>query len=135
MAKAQAGKTYAVIQDGRCHWIFSSVELPEWNEGHIQVVEVTDNVPNVGDDWNGSAFVPHVKTSDELAATAKAVENAALNAERIALKADLAIQSFVNMIPAQVIADVAAISNLAEAKQAIRRLSLMLLVVAKREFK
>lgn len=133
--KAQNGHIYAVIQNNRCHQIFTAAELPAWNENNIQVVDVTAAVPTVGDDWNGTNFIPHVKTADELAAEAKAIELAALNAERATLKVDAAIQAFVGMTPAQVIADVAAIGNLADAKLAIRRLSLLLLILAKREFK
>lgn len=131
MAKTTVGKTYAQIVNGRAHWIFSASELSEYNENHIQVVDVTGNVPMVGEVWNGTAFVPYVAPPP----SATELAEQALKAERLALKADTAIQAFIGMTPAQVIADVATIANLTDAKQAIRRLSLMVLILAKREFK
>ena len=50
------GRTYAQIQNGICWWIFTSAELPEWNNDDCPAVDVTDNVPNVGDTWDGQAF-------------------------------------------------------------------------------
>ncbi|HSW62237.1 MAG TPA: hypothetical protein VLH56_02805 [Dissulfurispiraceae bacterium] len=39
---AEEGKKYAQIIDGKCHWIFTAAELPEWNGDAFQVVEITD---------------------------------------------------------------------------------------------
>ena len=61
MAKAQQGKTYAIIDNGRCHSVSTKDDLVEWNESHIRVVDVTGAVPSVGDVWNGgSSFSPYV---------------------------------------------------------------------------
>lgn len=58
MATAQDGRMYAQIINGKCHWIFTKAELPEWNGDQIQTVDVTGSVPTVGDAWDGAAFVP-----------------------------------------------------------------------------
>lgn len=51
-------------------------------------------------------------------------------------RADTFVQSFVNMTPAQVIAYVNAnVSNLAEAKQLLTKLALMMLAIAKEQYK
>lgn len=66
--EAQSGRVYAVIQSNRCHQIFTDGTMPEWNENQIQVVDVTNNVPNVGDSWNGSSFekyIPPLRTQQQ----------------------------------------------------------------------
>ena len=135
MAKAQLGKTYAQIVNGRCHWIFTQVQLPEYNDNHIQVVDVTGNVPSVGDDWNGSSFVPHVKTARELAEEVKAAENAAMNAEKASAKALPRVQAFIAKSRAEVKADVQGAGNLNQLKDIVEDLAIILHVLAKREFK
>lgn len=59
MAKAEAGRTYAVIQDGKAHWIFTKEQLPEWND-EMQVVDITGVQPQPleGWDYDGTAFSP-----------------------------------------------------------------------------
>lgn len=153
MAKAQAGRIYAQIQNGRCHWIFTADgigdtgKLPEYNEHQIQVVDVTGNVPNVGDDWTGAAFVPHVKTPEELVAEAAVAAQAALHTERQQIKADAFVQNFVAMTPAQLNAYLATkkqlpVANMAQANAQlaelwgfVEKMAMMQLVLAKREFK
>ena len=55
MAKAQVGKNYAQVVDGKCHWIFTSDDLPEWHDD-LPVVDVTGQDVAQGDVWNGSSF-------------------------------------------------------------------------------
>lgn len=56
MAKAEQGKTYAQILNGHCHWQFTAAELPEWNDEHIKVVDVTGQAVSVGDHYDGTKF-------------------------------------------------------------------------------
>lgn len=44
--------TYAQLQNGKCHWIFTLAELPEWNNVTCPAIDVTGNIPNVGDSYN-----------------------------------------------------------------------------------
>jgi hypothetical protein len=53
---AQENTTYAQIIDGKCHWIFTADDLPEWNEQDIDAVDVTGLVVNVGDLFDGATF-------------------------------------------------------------------------------
>lgn len=64
----------------------------------------------------------------------------ALQAERIeakqAAKADAFVQAFVDMTPQQVVAYISSnVTNLASARQLLTKMALMLLLLAKREFK
>lgn len=64
----------------------------------------------------------------------------ALQAERVeakqAAKADAFVQAFVDMTPAQVVAYVASnVTDLASARQLLTKMALMLLLLAKKEFK
>ena len=54
--KAEHGRTYAQVIDGRCHWLFTIDDLPEWNEDDFTVVDVTDNIPSIGSIYNGATF-------------------------------------------------------------------------------
>lgn len=136
MAKTQAGKVYAQIVNGRCHLIFTSAELPEYNEHHIQVVDVTSNVPSIGNDWNGSGFVPHVKTTEEFAIDTRIAEQAALRVERQQIKLDVFVQQFVTMSPAQVVAYINSNgSTVASLREIVIKLALMQLSDAKEKFK
>lgn len=56
MAKAQQGKTYAQVLNGKCNWLFTAVDLPEWNDSSITVVDVTGQTINIGDSYDGTAF-------------------------------------------------------------------------------
>lgn len=40
--KAEPGRRYAQVINGRCHWVFTEVELPEWQDSAFIVVDVTD---------------------------------------------------------------------------------------------
>lgn len=74
MAKAQAGKTYVIIQDSRVHQIFTEATLAEWNGDQLQVIELGAQIPAEGDVWlGGTAFAPYVppaKTQAEINAEA-----------------------------------------------------------------
>lgn len=75
---AEIGKTYAQVLDGKCHWIFTSVELPEWNENDIETVDITGKDVKVGDIFIDGIFstpVPVVITDEELAVTARATRD------------------------------------------------------------
>lgn len=40
--KAEIGKRYAQIINGRVHWTFTSTDLPEWQDTAFQVIDITD---------------------------------------------------------------------------------------------
>ena len=71
--------------------------------------------------------------ADEAAAVA---EKAAIAKTKTDTKADAFVQQFVNMTPAQVIAHVNSnVANLADAKQLLTKLALMMLAIAKEQYK
>lgn len=76
--QAIKNKTYAHINAGKCHWLFTSIDLPEWNEEHFLAVDVTGAIPNIGDDYIGGVFTtPAIVrvTSEELASEARLTRN------------------------------------------------------------
>lgn len=77
MAEAKQGNTYAQVVDGRCHWIFTSDDLPEWNENDITVVDVTGKGVKVGDLYDGTLFSAPVLDLSALIAGKLAVINIA----------------------------------------------------------
>jgi len=56
--KAIIGKRYAQIANGRCHWKFDHLTLPEWADGAFEVVDITDlpREPDEGDLYDGVTF-------------------------------------------------------------------------------
>lgn len=56
--QSKLNTTYAQIVNGKCHWVFTSAELPEWNEDHIEVVEILGDPPPIGAPFNGESFDP-----------------------------------------------------------------------------
>lgn len=129
MAIATPGRVYAHVQSNRCHWKFTSAQLPEWNENQFEAVDVTGNEPNVGDVWNGSVFSPYVPTPEEVAREALGV---AYKAARQAAKADALITFLIEKTPAEVSARVLSdITDLASAKQVIAKLAVAISVLAK----
>lgn len=56
--KAELNRRYAQIVDGRCHWIFTSKDLPEWQDAAFGVVDITDfrQEPTVGDTLANGVF-------------------------------------------------------------------------------
>lgn len=72
MAKAKPGRRYAQIINGRAHWFFTHIELPEWNDEHAPAIDVTDldPQPSIGDRYVDGAFLP-AKTDDELREAAR----------------------------------------------------------------
>lgn len=54
--RAEAGRVYAQIIDGKCHVKFTDAELPEWNNDQCPAVDVTGSEPDVGDLWDGMKF-------------------------------------------------------------------------------
>ena len=85
--KATAGKTYAQINAGKVHWLFTAADLPEWCDSgpfSIQVVDVTDAtpMPQPGWTWDGTTFAApaaHVPTMEDLSAAVQAHLNATAN--------------------------------------------------------
>jgi hypothetical protein len=55
--KAEIGRRYALIQDGRCHWKFDTSTLPEWHDG-LLAVDITNLFPepDEGDLFDGVTF-------------------------------------------------------------------------------
>ena len=69
--QAEEGITYAQILNGKCHWIFTGADLPEWNEAQITAVDITGQSVEIGDLWDGNTFsappalppaIPHAVT-------------------------------------------------------------------------
>jgi hypothetical protein len=57
MAKAQQGRKYAQVIDGKVRWLFDAEALPEWKDDAFLVVDVTEmDHPKEGDAWTGTAF-------------------------------------------------------------------------------
>lgn len=54
---AKQNKVYAQILNDTVHWIFTSNELPEWNEEDIKVIDITNLSVGLGDKWNGKKFI------------------------------------------------------------------------------
>lgn len=63
--KADKTKTYAQIVDGKCHWVFTWKELPEWNNDQVPAIEVTGSIPNEGDLYFDGSF--HAPQKPEVA--------------------------------------------------------------------
>lgn len=57
MATADIGRTYAMIKQNICIAIFTRDTLPEWNNDMCPAVDVTGNIPKIGDIYNGVNFV------------------------------------------------------------------------------
>lgn len=76
--KAELGRTYAQILFGKVHCIFTLDELPEWNENDIMAVDVTENIPIVGQEYKDGFFVPaiHPTYNDIVAIVNVNIENA-----------------------------------------------------------
>ncbi|HKQ24079.1 MAG TPA: hypothetical protein VJT81_06520 [Burkholderiales bacterium] len=57
--RAQPGRTYAHILNGRCHSKFTAAELPEWNNDMAPAVDITDLNPQpaVRDYYRNGAFI------------------------------------------------------------------------------
>ncbi|WP_426206767.1 hypothetical protein [Pseudomonas sp. TWP3-1] len=69
--KTQKGHVYAHIQNSRVSWVFTQVDLPEFNENDIEVVDITSLIPTpqVGWGFDAGAFSPPAGlSSDEQAA-------------------------------------------------------------------
>lgn len=67
--KAEIGKTYALVQDGKAHQIFTIAELPEWHDG-LEVIDVTGLSVSGGDSYgNGGFYKPPLPSLPEVAAT------------------------------------------------------------------
>lgn len=134
MAKAQAGKTYAQVVNGRCHKVFTAIDLPEWNENDITVVDVTGNVPNEGDVHNGgSSFSPYTPSPEELAKQAQAAQDAQDKADA---KADAQLKALLDMTPAQIDAWMASnVTTIAQARVVLARLAKAVAVIARRELR
>lgn len=77
--KAKIDATYAQIVNNKCHWIFTGKELPEWNEEHIQTVEITGQEVKEGYDYKDGKFTAPVvvaETPDALAAKIRSMRDA-----------------------------------------------------------
>ena len=69
--KTQEGHVYAHIQHSRVSWIFTHIDLPEFNERDIEVIDITSlsPVPQVGWSCDDGEFSPPADQSlEDLAA-------------------------------------------------------------------
>lgn len=62
--KAIESKVYAQVLHGKCHWKFTINELPEWNEEHITVIDVTGLVVEVGYTYADGVFEKPATTNE-----------------------------------------------------------------------
>lgn len=86
----------------------------------------------VGDVWT-QVWTEVDATPEEIASRA---QQAADDAARLSVKADAFVTSFIAMTPAEVTAHIEAnVTNLASAKNVISKLALMVLLLARREFR
>jgi hypothetical protein len=123
------GRVYAHVQRNRCHWKFTSVQLPEWNENQFESVDVTGNEPNIGDVWDGKVFSPYIPTPAEVAASSAAV---ALKNDKEAARADAVVKFIATKSPAEVYAKVQEdVTDLASAKVLIGKLAVAVSVLAR----
>jgi hypothetical protein len=53
--KAEIGKTYAIVQSGNAHQIFTIDDMPEWHDG-LAVVDITGLSVEAGDVFDGKMF-------------------------------------------------------------------------------
>lgn len=66
MGQATEGRTYALVEHDKCHWIFTKEQLPEWAD-RLTVIDVTDLEvqPTVGDDFDGEQFTAPLVSLEE----------------------------------------------------------------------
>lgn len=67
--KADPGKTYAQVVDGRVRWLFTADTLPEWNERTLVAIDVT-GTPGVAPGWlvvDGEVLAPPAPSLGETA--------------------------------------------------------------------
>lgn len=80
-----AGKTYAQILSGSVHWIFTSAELPEYNDATFEAVDITNVAPQPQSGWTASdstgswIFAPFVAPTPTVAQQAQAALSAGLS--------------------------------------------------------
>jgi hypothetical protein len=124
--KAEIGKRYAQIVGGKCHWIFTSAELPEWQDDAFVTVDVTDK-PQVVTGYihdGGDAFSP--PPPRDPAEIAEEARRAALRADAIAL--DM-LSRLSTATPAQINAFVDGnVTDLAGARAMFKRIILILAI-------
>ena len=61
---ADDNKVYALIQGNEISWIFTKIELPEWNENDIKTIDITDIAPRPEIGWvyeDGIFIAPFVE--------------------------------------------------------------------------
>ena len=53
--KAEIGKTYVLVQEGKAHQIFTASTLPEWHDG-LTVLDITNKDVSIGDNYSNGVF-------------------------------------------------------------------------------
>lgn len=113
------------------HGVYAIDEVPSPGNSLTENAVEVDPVL-VGDVWTQSwSMVP--ASADKIARRAEIEKN---TTERQAIKADAFVANFIAMTPAQVTNYIDSnVTNLASAKSVIEKLALMVLLLARREFK
>lgn len=99
--KAEIGKRYAQIVDGRVHWTFTQAELSEWQDDAFGVVDVT-NQPEVVVGYvhrGGATFNPPLAPPPPGPRIAqRAADRAALLVAAVNVEADVTASSTVRLL-------------------------------------
>jgi hypothetical protein len=133
--KAQPGSTYAQIVAGRVRLIFTAAQLPEWNEAHIDVRDVTGITPTPAAGWyvDGNTYSPDPITPEDIADKARREQDAA---DLAATRADALITALVTRTPAQIDAYMDAnVTSLATARDVLKILAKCVAIVARAQLR
>jgi hypothetical protein len=133
--KAQPGSTYAQIVTGRVRLIFTAAQLPEWNEAHIDVRDVTGITPAPAAGWyvDGDTWSPDPITPEDIADQARRAQDAA---DLAATRADALITALVTRTPAQIDAYIDAnVTSLATARDVLKLLAKCVAIVAREQLR
>lgn len=68
------GHVYAQILNNRVHWVFTTEQLPEWNETDITVLDITELSPQPQSGWqyvDGIFISPYEASAEEIFAKLK----------------------------------------------------------------
>lgn len=104
---AEEGKTYAQVINGKAHWIFTRKELIEWNDKDTPAVDVTGNIPNVGDSFDGVNFISAPIVNLPMPKDLSDLDNA----NKILVAACIYLGNLSGKTPAQVKAGIKAVYN------------------------
>jgi hypothetical protein len=133
--KAQPGRTYAQIVNGRVHFTFTAAQLPEWNEAQIDARDITGINPAPAAGWyvSGNTWSADPITPEDIADKARRDQDAA---DLAATRADALITALVTRTPAQIDAYMDAnVTSLATARDVLKLLAKCVAIVARAQLR